>query len=112
MTHAPPAPVCDFRDCAVAASLKQFFLFETAIRCGWEHHRYPLHTDVLSRGRPLKADATTVMSKGRVLTEFWQFLRQEKKYWLVPIVIVFILFGLLIVFSQSSAVAPFIYTLF
>ena len=52
------------------------------------------------------------MSKSRVFTEFWQFLRQEKKYWLVPIVIVFVLFGLLIVFSQSSAVAPFIYTLF
>jgi hypothetical protein len=52
------------------------------------------------------------MSKGRVLSEFWQFLMQEKKYWLVPIVIVFVLFGLLIVFSQSSAVAPFIYTLF
>jgi hypothetical protein len=52
------------------------------------------------------------MSKGRVVAEFWQFLRQEKKYWLVPIIIVFVLFGLLIVFSQSSAVAPFIYTLF
>jgi hypothetical protein len=52
------------------------------------------------------------MSKGRVLSEFLQFLKQEKKYWLVPIVIVFVLFGLLIVFSQSSAVAPFIYTLF
>ena len=52
------------------------------------------------------------MSKGRVLVEVWQFLRQEKKYWLLPIVIVFVLFGLLIVFSQSSAVAPFIYTLF
>jgi Family of unknown function (DUF5989) len=52
------------------------------------------------------------MGKGRVLSEFWQFLLQEKKYWLVPIVIVFVLFGLLIVFSQSSAVAPFIYTLF
>ena len=52
------------------------------------------------------------MSKSRVLSEFWSFLRQEKKYWLVPIVIVFFLFGLLIVFSQSSAVAPFIYTLF
>jgi hypothetical protein len=52
------------------------------------------------------------MSKHRVLSEFWQFLAQEKKYWLVPIVIVFVLFGLLIVFSQSSAVAPFIYTLF
>jgi hypothetical protein len=52
------------------------------------------------------------MSKGRVLSELWSFLRQEKKYWLVPIIVVFVLFGLLIVFSQSSAVAPFIYTLF
>lgn len=52
------------------------------------------------------------MSKARVLSEFLQFLRQEKKYWLVPIVVVFVLFGLLIVFSQSSAIAPFIYTLF
>ena len=52
------------------------------------------------------------MAKSRVLTEFIQFLRQEKKYWLLPIVIVFVLFGLLIVFSQSSAVEPFIYTLF
>ena len=52
------------------------------------------------------------MRKGRVFSEFWLFLRQEKKYWLVPIVVVFVLFGLLIVFSQSSAVAPFIYSLF
>jgi hypothetical protein len=52
------------------------------------------------------------MSKARVLREFVQFLREEKKYWLAPIVIVFVLFGLLIVFSQSSAIAPFIYTLF
>lgn len=52
------------------------------------------------------------MGKSRVLGEFWQFLKEEKKYWLMPIVIVFLLFGLLIVFSQSSAVAPFIYTLF
>jgi uncharacterized protein DUF5989 len=52
------------------------------------------------------------MSKGRVLSEFIEFLKQEKKYWLVPIVVVFVLFGLLIVFSQTSAVAPFIYTLF
>jgi drug/metabolite transporter superfamily protein YnfA len=52
------------------------------------------------------------MAKTRVLVELWQFLREEKKYWLMPIVIVFVLFGLLLVFSQSSAVAPFIYTLF
>jgi len=52
------------------------------------------------------------MAKTRVLVELWQFLREEKKYWLMPIVIVFVLFGLLLAFSQSSAVAPFIYTLF
>lgn len=52
------------------------------------------------------------MGKFRVLSEFWQFLRHEKKYWLTPIVIMFILFGLLMVFAQSSPLAPFIYTLF
>jgi hypothetical protein len=52
------------------------------------------------------------MSKARVLAEIWQFLRQEKKYWLAPIVVIFVLFGLLVVFAQSSAVAPFIYSLF
>ena len=52
------------------------------------------------------------MSKFRVVNEFFQFLKEEKKYWLAPIIIVFVQFGLLIVFSQSSAVAPFIYTLF
>jgi hypothetical protein len=52
------------------------------------------------------------MAKKRVVVEFVEFLRQEKKYWLMPIVVVFVLFGLLIVFAQSSVVAPFIYTLF
>ena len=52
------------------------------------------------------------MGKARVFSELWQFLRQEKKYWLAPIIVVFVLFGLLIAFSQSSALAPFIYTLF
>jgi drug/metabolite transporter superfamily protein YnfA len=52
------------------------------------------------------------MAKSRVLREFWEFLKQEKKYWLAPIVLVLVLFGLLLVFAQTSAVAPFIYTLF
>ena len=52
------------------------------------------------------------MGKARVFSELWQFLRQEKKFWLAPIIVVFVLFGLLIAFSQSSALAPFIYTLF
>lgn len=52
------------------------------------------------------------MSKISLVGEFLLFLKTEKKYWLAPIVIVFVLLGLLIVFSQSSALAPFIYTLF
>jgi hypothetical protein len=46
------------------------------------------------------------------LGEFWAFLRVRKKYWLFPVFIVVALFGGLIVLSQGSAVAPFIYTLF
>jgi hypothetical protein len=52
------------------------------------------------------------MSKLNVVGQFFQFLKEEKKYWLTPIIVVFVLFGLLLVFSQSSAIAPFIYTLF
>jgi len=44
--------------------------------------------------------------------EFWEFLRERKKYWLLPIIVVLALFGMLIVLSQGSAVAPFIYTIF
>ena len=46
------------------------------------------------------------------LNEFWEFLKVRKKYWLFPIIIVLVVFGGLIVLSQGSAVAPFIYTLF
>ena len=46
------------------------------------------------------------------LIEFWQFLRVRKKYWLLPIIIVLILFGGLIILSQGSVIAPFIYTIF
>jgi Family of unknown function (DUF5989) len=52
------------------------------------------------------------MSRSNVLIEFLRFLKQEKNYWLMPIVIVFVLFGLLIALAQTSVVAPFIYTLF
>ena len=52
------------------------------------------------------------MAKVQVLRQFLMWLKQEKKYWLAPIVLVLLLFGLLLVFAQSSAVAPFIYTLF
>ena len=46
------------------------------------------------------------------LKEFWEFLNERKKYWLLPIIIVLAFFGILIVLSQGSAVAPFIYTIF
>lgn len=46
------------------------------------------------------------------LLEMWAFLRTRKKYWLMPLFVVFTLFGGLIVLAQGSAVAPFIYTIF
>jgi len=47
-----------------------------------------------------------------LLKDLWAFMRERKKFWLAPIVIVLLLLGLLVVFAQGSAVAPFIYTLF
>lgn len=46
------------------------------------------------------------------LKDLWAFMRERKKFWLAPIILVLLLLGLLIVFAQGSAVAPFIYTLF
>tara|TARA_B100000427_G_C14959756_1_gene356190 strand:- start:46 stop:195 length:150 start_codon:yes stop_codon:yes gene_type:complete len=46
------------------------------------------------------------------IQEFWQFLKVRKKYWLLPIIIVLVLFGGIVVLSQGSAVAPFIYAVF
>jgi hypothetical protein len=49
---------------------------------------------------------------GEFLAELWAFMRERKKFWLLPIIIVLMLLGSLIVLTQGSAVAPFIYTLF
>jgi hypothetical protein len=46
------------------------------------------------------------------LAELWQFMRVRKKYWLLPIVLMMALFGGLVVLTQGSALAPFIYTVF
>ncbi len=46
------------------------------------------------------------------IAEFWKFLKVRKKFWLLPMVIMLVLFGGLIVLAQGSAVAPFIYTIF
>lgn len=52
------------------------------------------------------------MSKLSILLEFWDFLRARKKWWLAPIIIMLLLLGILIIFTEGSALAPFIYTLF
>jgi hypothetical protein len=58
----------------------------------------------------------TFFHKGGIMLEFvvelWAFMRERKKFWLLPIVLILTLLGGLIVLTQGSAVAPFIYTLF
>ena len=49
---------------------------------------------------------------GEFVGELWAFMKERKKFWLFPIVLVLMLFSALIVFTQGSALAPFIYTLF
>ena len=51
-------------------------------------------------------------SRMSIFGEFWDYMRVRKKWWLGPIVMMLALLGLLVVFTQGSAVAPFIYTLF
>jgi hypothetical protein len=46
------------------------------------------------------------------LKDLWAFMKERKKYWLLPIIIILVLMGALIVFTQGTVVAPFIYTLF
>ena len=46
------------------------------------------------------------------LKEFWEFLKERKKFWLLPIIIVLGIFGILIVLTQGTAIAPFIYSVF
>jgi len=52
------------------------------------------------------------MANQSLIREFWEFLRVRKRYWLLPIVIMLSLMGMLIIFTEGSAVAPFIYALF
>jgi Family of unknown function (DUF5989) len=52
------------------------------------------------------------MSKLQVINELWQFIKYNKKFWLTPIIFVLVVVGFLLVFATSSALAPFIYSLF
>ncbi len=46
------------------------------------------------------------------IKDLWLFMRERKKFWLAPIILILLLLGALLVFSQGSAIAPFIYTIF
>jgi hypothetical protein len=52
------------------------------------------------------------MTKSSLAREFWHYVKTRKKWWLLPVVVVFVLIGFLLVFAQGSALAPFIYTVF
>jgi competence protein ComGC len=52
------------------------------------------------------------VAKQSLISEFWEFMKHRKKYWLLPIIIVLLLMSALIVFTESSVIAPFIYALF
>lgn len=47
-----------------------------------------------------------------LMSDLWSFMRERKKFWLAPIILLMVLLGSLLVFAQGSAIAPFIYTLF
>ena len=53
-----------------------------------------------------------IVSKISIFIEFLQFLKHRKKWWLIPIVVVLVLLGVLLVLSEGSVLAPFVYTLF
>lgn len=59
----------------------------------------------MSRLKKMKSNAS-------IVSEFWYFMKERKKWWLAPIIIILVLIGLLIVLTEGSAVAPFIYALF
>jgi hypothetical protein len=51
------------------------------------------------------------MNKLSIFSELWHFMRVRKKWWLMPILVMIVLFALLLLFAQNSVLAPFIYTL-
>ena len=52
------------------------------------------------------------MSNTGLAREFWMFMKVRKKFWMLPIIIMMVLVGMLLVFAEGSALAPFIYTIF
>lgn len=60
----------------------------------------------------MNKDKIRKMKRFSLLREFWLFFRQNKKYWLLPMILILVAIGGLLIFAQSSALAPFIYSLF
>ncbi len=58
------------------------------------------------------SDSERTGTMGSILVELWAFMRERKKFWLLPILIMMVIFGGLIVLTKGSAIAPFVYTLF
>ena len=52
------------------------------------------------------------MAQGGLVRELWAFMRERKKWWLLPVIVVMLVVGTLLVLAQGSALAPFIYTIF
>lgn len=52
------------------------------------------------------------MKNRSLIREFWDFMKIRKKWWLLPLLIMLVLIGILIIFSQTSAISPFVYALF
>lgn len=52
------------------------------------------------------------MAQKGLVVEMWGFMRERKKWWLLPLIVVLLMVGTLLVFAQGSALAPFIYTIF
>ena len=75
-------------------------------RVGTAHHRCANHKN------RVRLRARLTMAKQSLVKEFFLFIKQEKKWWLVPFIVVLLLVGSLIVFASHSPLAPFIYPLF
>jgi len=52
------------------------------------------------------------MNRGAIIREFFEFLRERKRWWIAPILVFMVLLGVLLIFASNSALAPFIYSLF
>ena len=61
---------------------------------------------------PAAAPAPAPVASGSIFGEFWLFLKEEKKWWLLPLVVVLLGLSAVIVFAEGSAIAPFIYSIF